>query len=449
MRIRGFDGQVITPATPGYDEARSVWNGAIDREPAVIARCGVPADVAAALRHAREHDLEIAVRGGGHNVAGTAVCDGGLVIDLSELRTIEVEPGAATASAQPGVLWGELDEQTQRHGLATTGGVVSHTGIGGLTLGGGIGWLMRRHGLTVDNLLSTEVVLADGTTMTASSDHHPELFWALRGGGGRFGIVTRFTYQLHPVGPQVLAGPVLWPMAQAPELLRHYRDWTDQAPRDVATIVTLREAPPLDAIPERLHGRPVCIITMLHTGPPDHGAEALAPLRNLGSPLIDLVAPRPYLQLQSMSDPTVPHGWHYYWRSAELDRLEDATIDAIVDHAAKVSQRSYAIMFHLGGAITDTPEDATAYSHRHARHNLNINGVWTNDQDIADRETTWTRDFHAAVQPWETGVYTNFLDHDESPDRLAQAFGHHTLERLTTLKDRYDPDHTLGNLPTS
>ncbi len=448
MQIRGFGGRIITPAAPDYDQARSLWNGAIDREPAVIARCGAPADVAAALRHAREHDLQIAVRGGGHNVAGTAVCDGGMVIDLSELTAIAIDPGAATASAQPGVLWGALDEQTQQHGLATTGGVVSHTGIGGLTLGGGIGWLMRRHGLTVDNLLSTEVVLADGATVTASPDHDPELFWALRGGGGRFGIVTRFDYQLHPVGPQVLAGPVLWPMEQAPELLRHYRDWTDQAPRDVATIVTLRNAPPLGAIPARLHGRPVCIITMLHTGPADDGTDALAPLRNLGSPLIDLVAPRPYRQLQSMSDATVPHGWHYYWKSAEFDRLEDTTLDTIVDHAAKVSERSYAIMFHLGGAITDIPEDATAYSHRHARHNLNINGVWTSDQDIADPETAWTRDFHTAVQPWETGVYTNFLDHDEGPDRLAQAFGHHALQRLVTVKDRYDPDHVLGELPT-
>lgn len=447
MRIRHFEGTVITPGSPGYDQARTVWNGAIDRKPAAIARCRVPGDVPAALRHARDAGLQVTVRGGGHNVAGTAVCDNGFVVDLSPLKEIEVDPDRATAWAQPGVLWGELDEQTQRHGLATTGGVVSHTGIGGLTLGGGIGWLMRRHGLTVDNLLSAEVVLADGATVTASADQHPELFWALRGGGGRFGIVTRFGYRLHPVGPQVLAGPVLWPMEQAPGLLRHYRDWIDRAPRDVATIVLLRKAPPLAAIPDHLHGRPVCIIAMLHTAPAENGPDALAPLRSFGSPLVDLVAPRPYVQLQSMLDPAVPHGWHYYWKSAEFDRLEDATIDAIVDNAAQTSQRSYAVMFHLGGAIQDTPEDATAYSHRHARHNLNINGVWTVDHDIAEREIAWTRAFHAAVRPWESGVYTNFLDQDEGLDRIAQAFGPPTLKRLATVKHNYDPDHIFGELP--
>ncbi|HEX2027333.1 MAG TPA: FAD-binding oxidoreductase [Nitriliruptorales bacterium] len=449
VQIRHFSGKLITPGNPDYHEARSVWNGVIDRKPAAIARCHTPADVAVALRHARNQGLKISVRGGGHNVAGTAVCDDGMVIDLSHLKAIDVDVREMTASAQPGVLWGELDEQTQQHGLATTGGVVSHTGIAGLTLGGGIGWLMRRYGLTVDNLLSTEVVLADGEAVTASTGEHPELFWALRGGGGRFGIVTRFNYRLHRVGPEVLAGPVLWPMEQAPQLLRHYRDWTDAAPPDVATIVHLRKAPPLAPVPTELHGRRVCIVAMLYTGPIRNGPDALAPLRNFGSPLVDLVAPRPYLKLQSMLDPTVPHGWHYYWKSAELDRLEDASIDAIVEHAATVSERSYAVMFHLGGAIQHTAEEATAYSHRDARHNLNINGVWTADQNNADREIAWTREFHAAVPPWESGVYTNFLDHDEGSDRLVQAFGHRALERLAAVKRDYDPAGVFGQLPPS
>ncbi|HEV2124888.1 MAG TPA: FAD-binding oxidoreductase, partial [Chloroflexota bacterium] len=427
----------------GYDEARSIWNGAIDRRPGYIARCRSASDVAAALRFARDNDLPIAVRGGGHGVAGTAVCDNGLVVDLSPIKGIQVDPAARTACAEGGMLWGELDAATQAFGLATPGGIVSHTGIAGLTLGGGIGWLMRRHGLTCDNLLEAALVTAEGEYLTASEQEHPDLFWGIKGGGGNFGVVTSFTYRLHPVGPQVLAGPVLWDMEDADEVLRFYREFVAQAPREVNTVVTLRRAPLLPFLPPELHGRPVCSIVFFYEGDPVAGERAIAPLREFGRPLVDLVDLRPYTGLQSLVDATVPHGWHYYWKSAEIDRLEDAVIDTMTEHSSRIhSPWSYTAMFHLGGAVSDVDEDATAYSHRDAAHNININGVWLPHEPVADEETTWTRAFFAALKPYQTGVYVNFLDRDDEA-RVRSAYGNGKYERLATLKHRYDPDNVF------
>ena len=307
-----FTGALLTPGDAGYDEARRVWNGAIDRHPALIARCANVADVVAALRHARERGLVVAVRGGGHGVAGLAVCDDGVVIDLSAMRGIAVDPATRTACAQAGVLWGELDAATQEHGLATVGGIVTHTGIAGLTLGGGIGWLMRRHGATVDNLLAAEVVTADGAVARASADEHPELFWGLRGGGGNFGIVTSFEYGLHAVGPTVLAGPLFYALEDGPEVLRHYRDCVAQAPDELTTILTLRQAPPLPFLPAEVHGRPVVSVAVCYAGAIERGEQVLAPLRRFGAPIVDAIAPRPYVELQSVFNAGVPHGWHYY-----------------------------------------------------------------------------------------------------------------------------------------
>lgn len=438
--IPGFEGQLVTPCDDGYDAARAVWNGAVDRRPALIVRCTSAGDVAGALRFARERDVVVAVRGGGHGVAGNAVCDDGLVIDLSPMRDVHVEPGRRTARAGGGVLWGELDAAAQAFALATTGGMVSHTGIGGLTLGGGIGWLMRRHGLTADNLLSAEVVTAEGRTVTASESDHPELFWGLRGGGGGLGVVTSFTYRLHPVGPQVLAGSVLWPLEDAPQVLAAYRDRVAGAVPEVATIVTLRRAPPLPALPIELHGRPVCTITMCFVGDPATGERALRPLRSFGRPLLDLVGLRPYTELQSLLDATVPHGWHYYWKSANLPPLDDALIDTLVDHSARIrSPWSYAVLFHLGGAVAEVAEDATAYSHRQATHNLNIHAAWLPDQPGGEDEIAWARHFFAAVAPHATGTYVNFLDHDDY-DRARSAYGASTYRRLGALRQCYDPD---------
>jgi FAD/FMN-containing dehydrogenase/DNA-binding HxlR family transcriptional regulator len=440
--IAGFAGQLLAPGDQGYDTARRVWNGAIDRRPSHIARCTSVADVVAALRFARQRGLPVAVRGGGHGVAGTAVCDDGLVIDLSPMKDLQVAPGVRTARAGPGVLWGELDAATQAFGLATTGGIVSHTGIAGLTLGGGIGWLMRRFGLTIDNLLAAEVVTADGGVITASADQHPELFWGLRGGGGNFGVVTAFTYRLHPVGPQVLAGPVLWPLEDGPEILRCYQDFVAQAPNQVATILTLRRAPPLPILPVELHRRPVCMITMCYLGDPAAGQQALAPLREVGRPLLDLVDLRPYVALQALVDATVPHGWRYYWKSADLPTLDDDVIDTLVEHPSRIrSSWSYAVLFHLGGAIGDVDEDATAYAHRHAAHTLNINAVWLPNQPGED-EIAWSREFFSAVQPHQVGAYVNFLDGDDA-DRVPAAYGEATYRRLVALKDRHDPDNVF------
>jgi FAD/FMN-containing dehydrogenase len=435
---------LLTPSDPGYDVARAVWNGAIDRRPALIARCADADDVAAALALARERGLEVAVRGGGHGVAGWAVCDGGLVIDLSPMRAVAVDARARTARAGGGVLWGELDAATQRHGLATVGGIVTHTGIAGLTLGGGIGWLMRKHGATVDNLLSAELVTADGRRLTASAAEHPELFWGLRGGGGNFGVVTSFEYRLHAVGPAVLAGPIYYALEDGPDVLRHYRDFIADAPDELTTILNLRPAPPLPFLPPELHGRPVVTIVACYAGDPVDGERVLRALRSFGRPLVDAIAPRPYVEVQRLFDPAVPHGWHYYWKSWEVPPLTDETIDLLVEHAARIaSPRSYIIVFQLGGAIARVPADDTAYPQRGAAHNVNINAVWVEGDKDAGAHIRWAREAFAALEPTAAGrAYVNFMA-DEGQERVRAAFGPERYARLRAVKRRYDPDNVF------
>jgi len=440
-----FQGELLRPGDERYDEARRVWNGAIDRRPALIASCGSAADVAAALDLARERELQVAVRGGGHSVAGWSVCDDGLVIDLSPMRGIEVDPDAGTARAGGGVLWGELDAATQAHGLATVGGIVTHTGVAGLTLGGGIGWLMRRHGATVDNLLAADVVTADGDLLRASESEHPDLFWGLRGGGGNFGIVTSFEYRLHEIGPTVLGGPIYYPLEDGPEVLRHYRDVIADAPDELTTILNLRMAPPLPFIPEELHGRPVVMVAVCYAGDLERGEAVLAPLRSFGSPLVDAVGPRPYVELQRTFDPSAPHGWHYHWRSWELPPLTDAAIDTLVEQAARItSPRSYIIVFQLGGAVARVGDDETAYGQRDAAHNVNINAVWLEGDPEADRHVSWVHDCYAALEPHAGGrAYVNFLA-DEGADRVRAAYGAANHDRLVALKRHYDPTNVLS-----
>jgi FAD/FMN-containing dehydrogenase len=440
-RLRGgFHGAVILPADPGYDAARAIWNGAIDRRPACIARCTGVADVVAAVRFARERDLLVAVRSGGHGVGGYALCDGGLVIDLSPMKGIRVDPVARRARAEAGVLWGELDRETQLHGLATVGGIVTHTGIAGLTLGGGIGWLMRKHGATVDNLVSVDLVTADGEVLTASEDENPDLFWGVRGGGGNFGIVTSFEYRLHPVGPIVLAGPIYHPLADAREVLRFYREFIAAAPDELTTIFNLRVAPPLPFLPENVHGKPIVMVGACYAGATEDGIEVVRPLKEFGTPIVDLLEPKPYTALQSMFDPSVPHGWHYYWKSVELPPLTDTAIDTLADHAsALTSPKSYCIVFQLGGALARVAEDETAFSQRDAAHNVNINAVWTEDDPEGERHVAWAREFFSAMQPHAgRHVYVNFLG-DEGADRVRQAYGERQYERLAALKRTYDP----------
>jgi FAD/FMN-containing dehydrogenase len=435
-----FRGDLLVPTSPGYDTARRIWNGAIDRHPACIARCTGVADVVAAVRFARERKLLVAVRSGGHGVAGHAVCDGGLVIDLSPMKGVRVDPGARTARAQAGVLWGDLDRETQIHGLATVGGIVTHTGIAGLTLGGGLGWLTRKYGATVDNLLSVDLVTADGDPVTASPDANAELFWGVRGGGGNLGIVTSFEYRLHRVGPIVLAGPVFYTLEDAPEVLRFYREFAAAAPDELTTIFELSVAQPLPFLPADVHGKPIVWVGACYAGPPQEGVDVVRPLKEFGNPIADLLEPKPYLALQSSFDPFVPHGWHRYWKSVELPPLTDDAIDTLVEHASvQTSPRSYCIVFQLGGALSRVGAEETAYSQRDAAHNVNINAVWTEDDPEADRHISWARDFFDAMEPHAgRRVYVNFLG-DEGLDRVRAAYGERNYERLARLKRLHDP----------
>jgi FAD/FMN-containing dehydrogenase len=447
--IGGFRGRLISSGHADYDNARAVWNGAIDRRPGLIAQCIGTADVVAVVRFARDRDLEIAIRGGGHNVAGTAVCDDGIVIDLSAMRGVRVDPAHRRAWVQGGALWGDVDHETQAHGLATTGGIVSHTGVAGLTLGGGIGWLMRKHGLTVDNLLAVDVVTADGQLVRASEYEHPDLFWALRGGGGNFGVVTSFEFRLHAVGPTVLAGPILWDATDAGEVLRFYRNFVRDAPDELGTVVRFGAAPPLPAIPENLHSRPVVMVGTCYSGPIEDGEQVLRPLRASRPPLLDLVGPTPYVRVQSALDSTVVHGWNYYWRSTHLPELRDDLIDVIAEHALSCSSpRSYVAMFHLRGAVSRVAQGATAFGNRQASHAITLDAVWRPGEDFGEQDTDWTRRFFAALGRFREGVYVNFLGGDEGPDRIREAYGDSVYHRLVDVKTTYDPDNVFHHNQT-
>ncbi len=441
--LRGsFRGELLLPTTPGYDTARAIWNGAVDRRPAVVARCTGVADVVAAVRFAREHDLEIAIRGGGHNVAGTAVCDDGIVIDLSPMRAVSVDPVGRTAWVQGGALWSDVDHETQAHGLATTGGIVGHTGVAGLTLGGGIGFLMRKHGLAVDNLLEAEVVTAEGSMVRASGDEHPDLFWALRGGGGNFGVVTSFRFALHPVGPTLMAGPVFWAAEDTVDLLRFYRDFAADAPDELGSVVRLGTVPALPDIPEDLHRLPAIAVVCCYSGAVEDAERVVRPLRRFGRPLIDLLRPSSYAAFQCGFDDTVLHGWHYYWKATNLAGPSDAAIGVIADHAyAARSPRSYAAMFHMGGAVARVPHDVTAYAARDVAHTVVIDAVWLPDEaeELAAAETAWAQRFLEALRAHGSGgVYVNFLDSDDDASRVREAYGDPIYGRLADVKATYD-----------
>jgi FAD/FMN-containing dehydrogenase len=395
---------------------------------------------------ARDRELEIAVRGGGHNVAGTAVCDGGIVIDLSAMRAVSVDLVERTALVQGGALWGDVDHETQAHGLATTGGIVSHTGVGGVSLGGGIGWLMRKYGLTVDNLVEAEVVTAEGEIVGASASDHPDLFWALRGGGGNFGIVSSFRFALHPVGPTVVAGPVFWAAEDTTDVLRFYRDFVADAPDELGTIIRLGTIPPLPGVGDELHYRPAIAVASCYAGPLEDGERAVGALRRFGTPLVDLVGPTLYVDHQTGIDDTVPHGWHYYWKGTNLTGLSDAVIDIVAEHAyGATSPRSYAAMFHMGGAVARAPRGATAFPGRDVDHIMSIDAVWLPEQDDTVRasETAWARAFLDALHPHRAGVYVNFLDSDDGTSRVREAYGDDTYRRLAEVKAKYDPENVF------
>jgi len=444
-----ISGQVITPDSPDYDEARTLWNGMFDQRPALIVRCANTSDVVACVNHARKQGLQVAVRGGGHNAAGHATCEGGLVIDLSAMRAVTVDPERRTAHAQGGATWADVDQATGAHGLATTGGGVSTTGIGGLTLGGGLGWLMRSYGLTCDNLRSAEVVTADGRVLTASATSHPDLFWGLRGGGGNFGVVTSFEYQLHPVG-LVLGGLLAYPAPRTAEILRHYRALMATAPDALTIFAGLMTTP---------EGIPVIGLLVCHNGPAEEGMALIQPLLDLG-PVMQQVAPMPYTVLQTLQDAIFPHGLNVYWRSHFLPRLSDAAIDTIADAFATVSSPLSVVLIEcLGGAVGRVGANDTAFAHRDADYNIAILGRWA-DPAGADEHIAWTRRFHDALAPHASGVYVNYLG-EEGQDRIASAYSPEQYRRLVALKDAYDPTNFFrrnqnirpsgpgGNGPTS
>ena len=397
-----LSGELLRPSDVGYDEARKIWNGMIDKRPGLIAQCKGVADVMTAVRFAREREVRVAVKGGGHSVAGTALCDGGLVIDFSGMKGVHVDPVGRTARVQPGATLGDVDHETQAFGLAVPAGIVTTTGVAGLTLGGGFGWLSPKLGLTCDNLISVDVVTADGELVTASEKENADLFWGIRGGGGNFGVVTSFHFNLHPVGPIVLAGAVVHPMADAERLLKYHRDFVAEAPPELCTIFALRWAPPVPFLPPELHGKPIAAFFVCYQGPIDEGERVLKDLRRFGDPLADVVMPKPFSAHQSMLDAVQPPGRNYYWKSEDLPELTDGAIDVIVEHGnAITSPHTIVPIFQLGGAIADVDENATAYSHRKAGYALNCNASW----EVGDPapHVKWARDFSEALEPHSMG----------------------------------------------
>ncbi|MDX6510788.1 MAG: hypothetical protein QOE36_292, partial [Gaiellaceae bacterium] len=425
QRLRdAIRGQTLASGDEGYADACRVWNGMHDdRRPALIVRCSAKADVEAAIQFAREEELSIAVRGGGHNVAGNATCDGGLVIDLSGMKGIEVDPERRLARVQGGALWAEVDAATQELGLATTGGLVSTTGVAGFTLGGGIGWLMRKHGLACDNMIGAEVVTADGRTVMANEEENAELLWGLRGGGGNFGVVTEFTFRLHQLGELVLGGMVAHPLERAGEVLRFWREWAAGASDDVCTLAAIVYAPPEPFVPLEVQGMPIIAIAAFHTDAEGTGAEALRELRAYGPPAVDVIGPMPYTALQQMFDGGAPSGSRNYWRSAYLAELSDGAIDAILADAGGLPAPLGQIHIHqMGGAARRVPADATAFAHRDAAFVLNLIGMWLDPRDD-EQNVAWVREISAGVEPHTTGApYVNFLG-DEGADRVRAAYG--------------------------
>ncbi len=427
-----FCGKLLQLNDEGYEEARKLHNGLIDKHPAVIARCAGVGDVIDAVNLAKRNDLEVAIRGGGHNVAGRATVDDGLMIDLSPMKGIHVDADKRTAIAQGGVTWAELNRETQIHGLATTGGVIGTTGIAGLTLGGGLGWLMTKHGLALDNLLSVELVDADGRVMSASAGENPDLFWALRGGGGNFGVATSLEYQLHPVGPEIIGGLVANPVENAGEVLRFFRDISQSLPDDLALLAGLLYAP--DGSGAKIVGIGAC-----HSGPIKEGEAAVEPIKEFGAPAMDLMGPLSYCQLNTMMDGLFPKGSLNYWKSSFVSNLSDAALDTIIERFHTVpTPMSMLFLEHFHGAVTRVADTDTAFPHRGEGYNLLVISQW---QDPSDNERciAWARETHEAMRPFlSPGRYVNYLGDDEGQDPVADAYGVN-FERLQRIKAECDP----------
>ena len=436
----GFTGEILLPSDDAYDNARTIWNAMIDKRPAVIARCATTADVVRGVNFARDTGLVLAVRGGGHHIAGNALCDDGLVIDLSKMKAARVDPARRRVTIEGGATLADLDAATQAHGLATPVGINSTTGIAGLTLGGGFGWLSRKYGMTVDNLESAEVVTAAGEVVRASASEHPDLFWALRGGGGNFGVVTRFEFRLHPVGPDVLSGLIVYPISEAKTVLQQYRDFCAKAPEELAVWAVLRQAPPLPFLPKEVHGQGIVALALLYAGDPKQGEPLIAPLRTFGTPVGEHVGVQPYVAWQQAFDPLLTAGARNYWKSHNLATLQEGLFDAVIAAVGTLPSPQCEIFFGaIGGATTRPAPDAAAYAHRDAQFVMNVHGRWEAPADDT-RGIGWARDFFKASAPFASGgAYVNFLTADEG-DRVRAAYGPN-YDRLAQVKRTYDPDN--------
>ncbi|HMA17834.1 MAG TPA: FAD-binding oxidoreductase [Thermoanaerobaculia bacterium] len=439
----GFRGEILLPRDDGYESSRQIWNAMIDKRPAIIARCaGVP-DVVRAVNFARANGVVLAIRGGGHNIAGNALCDGGIVVDLSRMKAVNVDTGARRVTVEGGATLAEVDAPTQAHGLATPLGINSTTGVAGLTLGGGFGWLSRKYGMTVDNLESAEVVTAAGEVVRASATEYPDLFWALRGGGGNFGVVTRFEFRLHEVGPNVLSGLIVYPLSQAKSVLQRYRDFIAKAPDDLTVWTVLRQAPPLPFLPREIHGQGIVAIALLYAGDPKQGEPLVGPLRELGTPVGEHVGVQPYTAWQQAFDPLLTPGARNYWKSHNLAKLDDGLIEVVIRYAGTLPSAGCEIFLAaLGGAAMRPTPESTAYAHRDARFVMNVHGRWDRAADD-ERGIRWARDFFKASAPFATGgAYVNFMTADEG-DRIGAAYGSN-YHRLAEIKRKYDPSNLFS-----
>ena len=442
LKLR-LKGPVLTSGDIGFEESRTVWNGMIDKKPAIVVRCLGTADVIACVQFVREHNLLLCIKGGGHNIAGLAVADGALMLDMSLMRGVIVDPQRKVAHAQVGCLLSDVDRETQIYGLAAVLGFVSTTGIAGLTLGGGFGYLTRRWGWTSDNVTGMNVVTADARLVQASSDENPELFWGLRGGGGNFGIVTSIDYRLYPVGPEIVGGMVAWHASEAPKVLELYRKLAEQAPPELTLVALMRPAPPAPWLPKDIHGKPIVGLLACYSGSPDDGDKAVAPIKAFGNPVGDVLIRRPYIQMQTLIDTANPKGRRYYWKSEYLPRIEPALCEKIIEHAAKIpSPHSAIILFQLEGALNHFKEDHSPAGNRDARFVLNIPGSWEKADD--DKQNTdWVREAWDDMKSFSTGGnYINFQTEDEGHGRIEAALGK-GLQRLSEIKAKWDPQNVL------
>lgn len=433
-----FGGEVILPTDPSYNEVRQIWNAMIDRKPGIIARCTSTDDVVEAVNFARDNGLLVSVRGGGHNIAGNAMCDDGIVIDLSLLKQVTIDPDTQRATVEPGCTLGDVDAATQQHALALPVGINSTTGITGLTLGGGFGWLTRKYGMTVDSLLSANVVTADGRQLRASATENPDLFWGLRGGGGNFGIVTQFEFQLHPVGPDVLSGLMVFPFEQAKSIITQFATFTETAPDELSVWMVSRQAPPLPFLPEEVHGKEVVVLAICYVGDPSEGEKLIEPLRAFGDAHGEHIGVQPFAAWQQAFDPLLTPGARNYWKSHNFTHLSEGVIDAAIEYAGQLpSSQCEIFIASLGGAAARPAPESMAYSSRDANYVLNVHGRWdTEDED--ERCIAWAREFFAKTKPYASGgAYINFLTHDES-DRTESAYGP-TFTRLQEIKRKFDP----------